>query len=82
MHEIEGMPEKERRDGERRASEKREMASELDELLHLAQEIGGRLANGVHGDAYDDVRRLNELLHEARNQLTVVQRNLAMIKPG
>ena len=78
MNEIKNGPEKERRDGERRSIEKRETARELDELLHLAQEIGGRLANEIHGDAYENVRKLNELIHEAHGQLMIVQQELGV----
>ena len=81
MHEKKGTAEEDRREGERRDSEKRETATELDEILHLAQQICGRLANEIHGDAYDGVRKVNEMLHAAHLQLMAVQRNLDKNKP-
>lgn len=44
--------------------EQRETARALAELMRLAQEMGRRLANETHGELYDDVRFLNELLHQ------------------
>ena len=82
MDEIEGTAEEERREGERRNDEKHETCNELDEVLHLAQTIGHRLASEIHGDAFDSVQKLNEILHDAHIQLMVVQLNLAKINPG
>lgn len=46
--------------------EQRETSRELVSLLRVTQEMGRRLAYETHGDLYDDVRTLNELLHESR----------------
>ncbi|MDE3021418.1 MAG: hypothetical protein KGI54_06115 [Pseudomonadota bacterium] len=46
--------------------EKRETIEELTDILHVAQEMGQRLSVESHGKAYDEVRRLAELLHQSR----------------
>ena len=56
--------------------EKSETIDELDNLLRIAQEMGHRLSCEVHGDLYDDVRELTELLHKTRTQADVVQKKL------
>ncbi|MDP1681785.1 MAG: hypothetical protein Q8L39_08415 [Burkholderiales bacterium] len=56
--------------------EKSETIDELDNLLRIAQEMGHRLSCEVHGDLYDDVRVLTELLHKTRNQADLVQQKL------
>ena len=47
-------------------TERRETIDELTDLLIVVQEMGRRLANETHGDAYANVRDLNELLHQSR----------------
>jgi len=54
---------------ETREGERRETVYELSDLLLVVQEMGQRLANETHGDAYASVRELNELLHQARLQI-------------
>jgi hypothetical protein len=56
--------------------EKSETIEELDNLLRIAQEMGHRLSCEVHGNLYDDVRELTELLHKTRNQADLVQQKL------
>jgi len=46
---------------------------ELSDVLFVAQKMGRRLANATHGDAYANVRELNEFLHEARIRLLSAQ---------
>lgn len=53
--------------------ETRETAEELWELLVLAQEMGRQLANESHGSRYPSVRGINELLHQARVQIELIQ---------
>lgn len=53
--------------------ERQETIEELTDLLIVVQEMGRRLANETHGDAYADVRELNELLHQARVQLMKIK---------
>ena len=52
--------------------ERRETILKLSELLTCAQQMGKRLADETHGDDYSPVRRINELLHEAHQQLNDV----------
>jgi hypothetical protein len=49
--------------------ERRETIDELSDLLVVVQAMGQRLATETHGDAFDQVRQLNELLHQVRLQL-------------
>ena len=56
--------------------EKSETIDELDNLLRIAQEMGHRLSCEVHGNLYDDVRELTELLHKTRHQADLVQQKL------
>lgn len=56
--------------------EKSETIDELDNLLRIAQEMGHRLSSEVHGDLYDDVRALTELLHKTRSQADLIQKKL------
>lgn len=58
--------------------EQNETIEELDNLLRIAQEMGHRLSCEVHGDLYDDVRTLTELLHKTRNQADLVQKKLKL----
>jgi hypothetical protein len=50
-----------------------ETAAELGDLLAVVQKMGRRLANLTHGTEYDLVLELNELLHEARVQMALIQ---------
>ena len=52
---------------------RRETIEELTDLLAVAQQMGQRLANETHGDAYAGVRKFNELLHLARVRLTQIR---------
>ena len=58
---------------ETREGERRETVYELSDLLLVVQEMGHRLANESHGDAYAPVRELNELLHQARQQIEIIK---------
>ncbi|WP_313951089.1 hypothetical protein [Accumulibacter sp.] len=58
---------------ETREGERRETIDELSDLLVVVQEMGRRLADETHGDAYSQVGELNELLHQARLQLTRIK---------
>jgi transposase len=58
---------------ETREGERRETVYELSDLLLVVQEMGQRLANETHGDAYAPVRELNELLHQARQQIEIIK---------
>lgn len=53
--------------------ERLETIDELTDLLVVVQEMGRRLANETHGDAYANVRELNELLHQARRQMVKIR---------
>ncbi len=53
--------------------ERRETIDELSDLLIVVQEMGRRLADETHGDAYANVRELNELLHQTRVQLQKIR---------
>jgi hypothetical protein len=53
-----------------REGERRETIVELSDVLHIAQEMGRRLANETHGSPYADVEELNRLLHQTRVQLS------------
>jgi len=53
--------------------ERRETVDELSDLLLVVQEMGQRLANETHGDAYAPVRELNELLHQARRKIEKIK---------
>ncbi|WP_186410372.1 hypothetical protein [Candidatus Propionivibrio aalborgensis] len=58
---------------ETREGERRETIEELFDLLIVVQEMGRRLADETHGNSYSQVRELNELLHQARVQLTKIK---------
>lgn len=62
--------------------EQRETARELAEVMRLAQEMGRRLANETHGELYDDVRFLNELLHQTRIKAQVIHERLLYDGPN
>lgn len=53
--------------------ERRETINELSDVLHLAQEMGRRLANETHGSRYAHVEELNRLLHQTRGQLSRIE---------
>ena len=53
--------------------ERRETIDELSDLMIVVQEMGRRLADETHGDAYSSVRELNELLHQSRVQLQKIR---------
>lgn len=56
--------------------EQKETARELADILRVTQEMGRRLASETHGDLYEDVRLLNELLHESRTKADFIQDQL------
>lgn len=56
--------------------EQRETALELADVMRLAQEMGRRLANETHGELYDDVRLMLNLLHQTRAQADVINAKL------
>lgn len=58
---------------ETREGERRETIDELSDLFVVVQEMGRRLADETHGDSYSRVRELNEILHQARVQLTKIR---------
>lgn len=53
---------------ETRNGERRETVEEMFALRRIAQKIGHRLAYETHGESYESVRELNELLHLARQK--------------
>lgn len=53
--------------------ERRETIEELTDVLAVAQQMGQRLANETHGEAYASVREFNELLHLARVRLARIR---------
>jgi hypothetical protein len=55
--------------------ERLETIEELSELLQVVQEMGRRLSNETHGNAYDLVQELNGLLHQARQQINLIDGN-------
>lgn len=56
--------------------EQKETARELVDILRVTQEMGRRLASETHGDLYEDVRILNQLLHESRTKADFIQDKL------
>lgn len=60
--------------GSREEEERRETIEELSDLLLVVQEMGRRLADETHGDAYYPVMEFNELLHQANVQLAAIKR--------
>lgn len=46
---------------------------QLSKLLSVVQVMACRLANESHGRSYDKARELNELLHMARLQISVIE---------
>lgn len=59
--------------GDTREGERLETIDELAGVLHLAQEMGRRLANETHGSLYAPVEELNRLLHQTRGQLSRIE---------
>jgi len=57
------------------AGARHETIEELSGLLFVVQEMGTRLANETHGAAFDLVRELNDLLHQARTTITLIKQN-------
>ncbi len=55
------------------AGERLQTIEELSGLLFVVQDMGGRLADETHGEAYDLIRDLNNLLHQARAALTLIK---------
>ena len=53
--------------------ERRETINELSDLLFVVQEMGRRLANETHGDSYEVVREVNEMLHRVREKIRQIQ---------
>jgi hypothetical protein len=49
------------------------VVEELSELLQVVQEMGRRLSNETHGNAYDLVQDLNAVLQQARRQITLIE---------
>lgn len=53
--------------------ERQETVEELYGLLVTIQRIGQRLANETHGEPYDLVSELNELLHQSREKAELIR---------
>ena len=53
--------------------ERRETVEELSQLLLIGQEMGRRLANETHGASYELILELNQVLHQARTQIELIQ---------
>jgi len=51
---------------ETQEGERKETLEELSELFLVVQQMGHRLSNETHQEAYDLVQELNALLHQAR----------------
>lgn len=58
---------------ETKNEERQEIVEELSALLFVIQEMGHRFAQETHGETYDQVRELNELLHQARAKMEQIQ---------
>lgn len=58
---------------ETREGERQETIEELSDLLSVLQRLGRRLADETHGEAYAEVRELNEILHQANLQLSKIR---------
>ena len=56
--------------------ERSETVAELLELLMIVQGMGHRLATQTHGEAYDLVRELNELLHQTRVEMELIEKTV------
>lgn len=55
--------------------EKNETVSELLDLLRISQEMGQRLATETHGESYNLVREVNELLHLVHEKVDLIEKN-------
>jgi len=55
------------------AGERHQTIAELSGLLCVVQEMGRRLSEETHGEAYDLIRKLNNLLHQARSTMILIQ---------
>lgn len=55
--------------------ERGETVSELLELLRVIQEMGHRLATETHGESYNLIQELNELLHQVREKVELIEKN-------
>lgn len=58
---------------ETQKGERCETAGELFALISIARKMGRRLAYETHGESYDAVRDLNELLHQACEKADLIQ---------
>jgi hypothetical protein len=58
------------------AVERFEALEELSQLFGVVQAMGLRLADETHGASYDDVRDLNEILHQARKKIDLIQTDM------
>lgn len=56
--------------------ERYETVDELSQLFGVVQAMGHRLAEETHGPSYDEVRELNEDLHQARMKIDAIQAKL------
>lgn len=52
---------------------RRETIEEMSGLLYVLQEMGSRLANETHGEAYDLISDLNLQLHQVRATLLLIK---------
>ena len=55
--------------------------AQLAKLMAVVQDVAHKLANESHGRAYDQVRELNEILHLARVQISMIQSELSSGEP-
>lgn len=55
--------------------ERSETVAELSDLFFVVQEMGQRLAKETHGDSYDLVLELNQILHRAREKIHQIERD-------
>lgn len=60
-------------------SERRETVIELSNLFQIIQEIGQRLSEETHGESYDQIRQLNQLLHDVRLQINIIKAEVESI---
>jgi hypothetical protein len=56
--------------------ERYEAMEDLSQLFGVVQAMGRRLSEETHGSSYDDVRELNELLHQVRHRIDVIQTDM------
>ena len=55
------------------SAQRNETLHELNDLLRVVQEMGRRLGNETHGPEFDDVRVLNDYIHQARTLVEQMQ---------